>query len=136
MNKFAQMHGEVPYVKMDEKLFNLLGSEFDGSVANVCASVLSGGKNQIGRMAAAFGPKHLNEFYQFLKPLYDSGVQYAGLSELMCITEKAMDVAYEGKERPAAKPKTPDTFEELMNTPMHPDVKDIKANIISRRAIK
>lgn len=140
MNKHAIVHGEAPYIKMDSDLNTLLQNNFDGSVAGVAASILSGGPNQVGRMAAAFGPTHLPKFFFFLKSLIDSGKQYSGLKELYDITEAAYEQTRAGSdERLETKPTTPQNYEEFRNLPMHEDVKDKKGSyraLIEKRASK
>ena len=97
-------------------------------------SILSGEQgNKVERMSAAFGPKYLNEFHEFLKSLVDSGKDYKGLAELYDLTDKSMDFAFKG-ERPIQTPSSP---QKLLNIPMHPDVKDIKSSLkLSSRDIK
>ena len=118
------MPGDAHSVKMDDRLRRLLLHHFDGSVATVCESILSGGRNQVERMASAFGT-HLNTFFQFLKSVRPAAIHYEGFQDLYEIADKAMDIAYAEKGRPL---DTPASAEELLNTPMHPDVKDIKSH--------
>lgn len=127
MNKHAQVHGDAPFVRMDRRLFDLFSADFDGSVATVCASILAGGRNQVGRMAAAFGPGSMRRFHNYLQSLPESVKQYEGFSALSDIVEKAVDLSNKGGESTETKLDTPGTFEQLMGIPMHPDVKDIKA---------
>ena len=131
MNRYQRLivkrASEAPFVKLDKELGTLLRRSFDGSVEGVCASILSGGHNQVGRLAHAFGPKYLNELWVFLKSLKAENKQYEGFDVLYDLTEKAMSYLYEeaGQKRPE---ETPSTVEQLLKTPMHPDVKNIKSN--------
>ena len=142
MKKHAIVHGEPPYIKMSEDLNDaiLYEGHFDGSVVGVSASILSGGRGQVERMAAAFGPTYLPKFFFFLKSLIDSGKNYGGLKELYDITAAAYELTRAGSdERLETKPTTPQNYEEFRNLPMHEDVKDKKGSyraLIERRASK
>lgn len=129
MKRKAQMPGDAPFVAIDDDLYTLLQDNFDGSVASVAATILSGGRNQVGRMAAAFGPSHLPKFFFFLKSLIESGKNFNGLRELYDITKEAYEFTKGGSdENIETKPATPQTYEEMMRIPMHSDVKDVKSH--------
>lgn len=142
MVKRTQLHGDAPYVQLDKQLFTLLQENFDGSVANVAALILSGGKNQVARMAYAFGPEPLKKFFFYLKSLVEQGKQYNGLEKLYEIAKEAYTFTSGGSEtdeKLEVKPATPKTYDELMRIPMHPDVKDIKAHyrsLIEKKAAR
>ncbi len=140
MVKRTQLHGDAPHVQLDKALFTMLQNDFDGSVASVAASILSGGTNQVARMAAAFGPTHLPKFFFYLKSLIEQGKKYEGLEKLYEITKEAYEYTQGGSdERLEVKPATPKSYDELMRIPMHPDVKDIKAHyrsLIEKKASK
>lgn len=119
---------------MDKELGTLLRNKFDGSAEGVCASVLSGGMNQVERLAQAFGPKYLTELYDFLHSISESAKDYSGFNELLELTQKAMDF-FDTRSDAQKIPSGKNTVEQILNTPMHPDIKDIKShyrNIIKK----
>jgi hypothetical protein len=131
MNRKAQLHGDAPFVALDKNLYTKLQNDFDGSVASVAASVLSGGRNQVERLAHAFGPSHFPKFFLYLKSLVESGEHFEGLNELYEIAKKAYAYNNAGSsksEKLQTKPDVPSTFEEAMKVPMHPDIADIKSH--------
>lgn len=107
---------------IDQELLNIMNDTFDGSVATVAYSILGGGENKIERMASAFGLKQLEVFYKFIKSLVDSGKKYKGLFELYGLSKEAIDQLRDKRWEEKITP------EDVINAPMHPDVKDIKSN--------
>jgi hypothetical protein len=146
MKKQAQVPGDAPFVRLDAKLFNAITAEFGQSLADVSQSILSGGQNQVQRLIHALGPKYLFEFYLFLATSTHKFINFEGYKELLDLTEKAVDLTtprmgLKTKE-PEPKPTLPEgdiTVNQILNTPIHPDVKDIKAfyrSLILRKASK
>ena len=108
---------------MDDSLYHYLQENTDGSVATICQSILTGGGNEIDRMAHAFG-KHIGKFVHVLEDFKETGANSESLDKLLSISEAAANKVYGDSERPS---RVPGTAEQLLNTPMNPEVKDIKA---------
>ena len=108
---------------MDADLYHFLRERFDGSVVTVCQSILSSGGNEVDRLVHAFG-RHINKLIHELETLKSTGHNSESLDRLIDLSEKAAVKFYEGKERPQ---KTPNSAEQLLRTPINPEVKDIKA---------
>lgn len=109
---------------IDPELAELIVNKFDGSAYNVALSILTSGDNKTARMWYAFGPKHLNRFFEFLEGLVDNDQKYDGLFDLLALAKDTLD-----EHRGWHNPDKAVTVEDILKTPMHPDVKDIKSNI-------
>lgn len=111
---------------LDAELIKLMNEHFDGSVSWVASSIIGAGENKIARLKTAFGYPQLAKFYRFLQGLVNGGFNFKGLMELYTLCREAME---EFKKEEDSKKLT---VEDILKTPMHPDVQKIKADFRSR----
>ena len=115
-------------VNMSKELFDIIAANLGLDVANVYKMVMGFGDNKLKRLLEAAGEKILMRHEEFFRHLLAENPNIGGLKSLHNLVITALNTLHEN---------TPATDAELLEIPMNPIVKDVKANVrISRREVQ